>query len=426
MPEEEKELISEFFDQLVLPKPVRILRGLIAACIWLLIFIHLLVLDILIPLGKLHPFIQNLVDYRLIVLIIIIAISWLMLGARLMMLFFGYIAFYPLLLVVWVIPKSMVKNWPTIFLLLPAVRGVFAHLKWSFMLFTIYLTSSILVIFTSNIFSIKVSMLLLFLYLLLHYFTRINNLYAPTTAFADLGQSIKKNWEASKKNKFYAAPVGIEEGTEEWDLAYNQYVMNIFMSSTVHGVMARKLKSLHDTRKFDLYFVSLFLYTFMLTIITFTLLYFGLSKIDINAFEPTVGFFEFLGYSFGTISHYQLSAISPLSGLAQIITYFEVFCSFIIIVLLVFVVFTSARERQRTDIGEVIQELELVSKHMENMLLENLNITLRNAEIKMLQANELLAKYFLRLKYDDETLRRIVSSSKEELIEEQQHSEEDL
>jgi hypothetical protein len=414
--ESPKKTFTELATKFRLPRPVRIGRELAALLFWGFSFVHLFVADLFTPLVAALPEIEPVVRYRFLVLLALLAILWVALRTQRFLSFAGYIIAYPLVLALWTIPRFLLRNWATALVFSPAIYSVLRNLKLYFVLFTLALIGAAVVVLGSQAETIAGAMVLLGAYLAWHFAHRIRTAFSPSTVFADVGRGVRGVWENAKAISNLDKLQKLQPGTPEYEQAYVQNILNLYLFSTALAAIARPLKALHATRRLDLYFAASLFYTFTLTLIVFALAYLGLSKVEAGAFSGPGSFVDFLGYSFGTLTHYQLSPLSPLSGLAQFLSYAEAFSSILIGVLLAFVIFTSARERYRSDIESVVTELSTASESLETLLTVDYELTLRAAEYRLLQVNGYIARYLLRLRYGADTAKQIEDEAPKDAV----------
>lgn len=402
-----KKSLSEVVGVVTPSQPLHVVRELTALLLWGIAFVNTFVIDLFTPMREAAPQIDALIRYRFLVVLGAIAIAWMALSKQRFIAFVGYIIAYPLVLLLWRIPSVLFRNWPTVVIFLPTIQAVFRNLKVNFIAATIALIAAVVVLKAQGPFPISTAMILLGAYLALHFGRRIQASFSPSTVFADVGKGLKGFWEHVKKQSPITKLDALQPGTPEHEKVFGQNVLNLYLYSTFLARIANRLRRLHETRKLDLYFALSLLYTFVLTIFVFTLLYFGLSHLTPSSFSERGSFGGFLSYSFGTLTHYQLSPIVPRSAIAQFLTYAEVFASIVIGLLLVFIVFTSARERYRADIEATANELSAASEGFEVLIAENSALTVRAVEYRLLKINEHIAKYLLRLRYGEDAAKQI-------------------
>jgi len=395
-----------------LPVPIRWIRELLAIALWSLAFTQLLILDVVGHLSTTAPSLETALRYRFLFILGIVALLWLLLGNRLFMSFVGYVIAYPFVVVFWIIPKMIFRNWAVVVAFSPAIHSIITTFRYSFILFSAAVISSFAICLVADSWSIISCMAFLALYLILHFARRFRVAFSPSTAFADLGGGIRHLWVGMKEKMLTKPPDGLDPQSTEYKQKFGQGLLSIYMTATALYVLGERLREVMNSRKLDLYFVASLLYTFFLTFFVFALEYFGLERIVPGSFagSPQPGLFEFLGLSFSTLMTSDISPLKPISGLAQLASYVQLFGSLLIIVLLVFVVLTSIRERYRQDLDAVVNELRAASETTGSFLESNWELTIAGAEAALLEFNPVVTKWFLNLRYGDKRAQEITES----------------
>ena len=129
--------------------------------------------------------------------------------------------------------------------------------------------------------------------------------------------------------------------------------------------------------------------TVLLTSIIYALEYWALWKIDASSFKAdhVLSFWSFWGLSFGKLTPSSLSTIIPVSGVALVVAYTELFCALIILVVLVFSVLTAAREKYREDISDFVSELRGLGTYLEGQFYQLYAVAVTEVEVVLLPEN---------------------------------------
>lgn len=391
-----------------LPKPVRWLREVLAFSAWALAITHLLVADLSTLITGSAPILESILHYRLLVGLGCIAAFWILLGNRIFILFFGYILAYPFVLLLWTIPKFAFRNWAVAIAFSPAIHSILTTFRASFVLFTTALIASFAVCLANESAVVALGMFLTGGYLIVHYIRRFRVAFSPSTVFADVGGAVRKAWDAIRESTWAARPEG-DPQSERYQQQFGQSLLQMYMTTVGLHFLAARLKEVIESRKLDLYFIGSLVYTFALTTVIFGVEYFGLERLYPGSFTgvDSPGLMTFIGYSFSTIMTSDISPLKPSSDLAQLLSYFQLFGSLLIIVLLVFVVLTSIRERYRQDLGVVVEELGAAADRATVLIEENYELTIASAEAWLLEHNAQLARWLLRLRYGEERAKQI-------------------
>jgi len=408
MTEEKKEKKVKTFQRLRLPKLVRWLREAIAFSVWGSVFIHLLVVDFSTLLPEQSPVLELLLHYRLLIGMGTTAVFWLILGNRRFLLFFGYIFAYPFVLLLWSIPTLALRNWATAVAFSPAIYSILVAFRVNLAMFSIALVASFITCLSNMQQLVALGMFLTGVYLIVHYIRRFRVAFSPSTVFADVGGMVRKVWDGLQESPWTARPEG-EPETKEYQNQYGQNLLQMYMMTAGLYFLAARLREVIESRKLDLYFLGSLVYTFALTTVIFGIEYLGLERLYPGSFSgiTSPGLMNFIGYSLSTIMTSDISPLKPTSNWAQVASYAQLLGSLLIIVLLVFVVLTSIRERYRQDLGGVVEELGSAADQSALLIEKNYDLTIASTEAWLLEHNVLIARWCLRLRYGEEGAKQI-------------------
>ena len=358
MATEKREHSKKDSPPLRLPKPVRWLREGLALLGWGLALTQLFVVDVGTLVTGQIPLVEPVLRYRLLVGLGSLALLWVVLGNRVFFLFFGYIVVYPFVVVLWTIPKFAFRNWAVAIAFSPAIHSILTTFRSSFAMFTIALLGSFGVCLAEGPAILALCMVLVGGYLIRHYIRRFRVAFSPSTVFADVGGAVRRAWDAVRESQWAARPKG-DRNSEQYQQQFGQSLLQMYMTTAALYFLAARLKEVIESRKLDLYFLGSLVFTFALTTAVFAVEYFGVERLRPGSFVgvDSPGLLDFVGFSFSTLMTSDISPLRPNSGTAQLLSYFQLFGSLLIIVLLVFVVLTSIRERYRQDLGGVVEEL---------------------------------------------------------------------
>jgi hypothetical protein len=148
----------------------------------------------------------------------------------------------------------------------------------------------------------------------------------------------------------------------------------------------------------------------------FALEYLGLERIAPGSFAgvPDPGLLDFLGLSVSTIMTADVSPLHGVSGLAQTALYLQLLGSLLIVVLLVFVILTSIRERYKQDLDGMVHELAIASGKARELLEANYELTIAAEEAWLLEFNPPAIRWFLKQLYGEARVREIEAQSAEQ------------
>lgn len=231
-------------------------------------------------------------------------------------------------------------------------------------------------------------MVLLGVYLIMHLYRSLRKAYR-SSIFEGLADLVKKLHVALeggqhglwKKEKY-------DPGTKD----YEQQCLTFYLLNSGVEIVGEKLLKVAKSRKPDLYLMISWLATVLLTSLIYALEYWSLYKIDVISFtiNHTLSFWSFWGFSFGKLTPSSISAIAPVSVAATVLSYSELFCALIILVILVFSVLTAAREKYREDIADFVSEVGSLGRHLQEQFFQLYAVAVADVEIVLLSSNAVL------------------------------------
>ena len=121
--------------------------------------------------------------FRFLIMLGLISASLLVLGTRRFILFFGYIVFYPFVVLLWHLPKMIFKNWVLLVAFAPAIYSTVIAFKWRFALFAAALVCGAIILWNDSKLTVIGAMLYLGFDLVLHFVRRFNVAFSPDTVF---------------------------------------------------------------------------------------------------------------------------------------------------------------------------------------------------------------------------------------------------
>ncbi len=211
-------------------------RECLAVAVWLSIFIKVFVYDIDLLFVNKVPLVQRFYAYKFFFVIGLVAVVWGALGTRRAWKVIGYIAVYPLILLLWRIPKLLFKNWALLLIFAPAIESVIITLKRRFILGSFAILFALAISLTQRRSVLLFCMAFLSFYLLVHYILRLRVAFRPTSIFANIAPTIGDMWRQSiktyKQNEFNArsgpAAQPADYPKKHIENVKNLYLQNLF------------------------------------------------------------------------------------------------------------------------------------------------------------------------------------------------------
>lgn len=352
--EEEKKKIS---------KPVWWTRELCALFVWSMVFVKVFFFDVdVVLVSAVSTSLVPLLQYKFFGFLVMVATTWALLGTHRFRRFVGYVIAYPFVIVLWKIPKHLIKNWEVALAFSPAIFSLIRTFKWSFISGSFAALSGVVIVVSGDQVYLWFAIGLVSFNLIRHYYLRFRSAFTPVTIFSKLAESIRKMWAKTGGKEFeeyFLDHNKHEPGSEEYQKARLQNLLTYYLLSSGFLLAAKAVTDVAKSRKLDAYLWTALLFTSVLTVGTYALVYLGLWKIDPSVFSGVGGgsIWGFVGYSFETMLPGTISTIAPSSTLTILLAYSEMFSAPLIGFIAVYVFMNIIRERHREDIDAVTSEL---------------------------------------------------------------------
>lgn len=366
-----------------------IFRDIFSAFIWLYCIVKLFIYDA--DVYFFHKYLPNqqwLIDFKFIVLLVLVTIYWLTVGNKHFYKSFFFLLVFPLYLIFWRIGKLVFKNWFTALAVISYVSSFFSSIKFNFMTFTLFIGASTLILSSSNNFLISLGICLLFIFLFLQFGRRVYFAFIPSKALVfprqgyarivnlminqySLSDEIK-NTEVQKLN--------VEQQNKR--IANLQFLIII---NRVTSFIAIKLREFQESKLMLLYFIFGLLFTLCSTVILFAFVNYGVQKIDPMAFnvqQPKSVLF-FLYYSFNTILTNGIADFYPLSSFARLLSALELLFGFFIVVILFFMYTNIKNDKAKEEMDNVVNSLNTQSEEIEKYISQEYSTGIEEAIIEL-------------------------------------------
>lgn len=393
--------------------PIRWLREIFAVLSWFAALIQVFVFDMIGVVSRVMEIPTWLVTYRSLLGLSLIILLWLTLGNKRFIFSFGYILVYPLVVIGWHIPRVCFRNWPLVVAFSPALILFLRSFRFLFAVYGSLLISASIIFLSDEKWQILLAMFIIGSMLIVHYFRQMKTAFAAKSIFADTADAVGTMWQKIKTSKTFVPPVNIDPTTKEGEAAFGGSLITMYFFTAGLGKVACAMRSVADSRKLDFLLIISWCLTVCLTIIVFAFLYLGLEKVFPQSFENAKGLMSFLGYSICVMTTSDLSHIQASSDGARIVSYLELGCSILVLVLMFFLILTSLRDRYRDDLARIADELENTAQQFENLLNDNYKLTIQAAEEWLLSHSLIIARHILRLRLDKDSIAQLEAQVKQ-------------
>ena len=378
-------------------------RELCAIIFWCYLFGKVVIFDFdTYIINKYFPDLVQALYYKFFLLAAFISILWLYLGRKRFPRFVLYIVLYPIVVLIWKIPKVIFRHWSISIVFAPAVFEFITKFRTYFVFNTLVTLSAIFILTSYNKILLLISMLILATFLVHHLYSSFRKVY-QSTVFSRLQGIISKINNRLSDISFFQ---------EMWDSAKNRNepkndqeelqtrLSTLYLAYWCAEFVKEKADHFLQSRRMDLYLIFTWFYTVFITAAIYSLEYFSLYKIIPNSFivpsKPT--YFSFLGFSFGKLVPSGVSAISPENLPALLLCYSELGCTLVIFVILVFTILTAAREKYKEDIYSIVKELTELALIIQDKFTTIFDMALVDAEYVLLTQNATLVNGLRKLR----------------------------
>lgn len=392
------------------------LRELIAVAVWVFVGIKIFVFDIdRFVLSAIAPGLLPALDYRFVVLLVVPAVLWLFLTNATFFRIVGYIIGFPIVILLWKLPRLMVRNWALTIAFSPALHSLITTFRWSFILFTAALISGLAVQFsTLPWWAMVTAEAFLAAYVVIHYSRRLRMAVTSRSVFSDMVGWIRAMWARIETWSPQIIADGTDPESKDYQEKRNANLLTLYALVSVLYFAATRLREVTRS-SLDLYFIGSFSYTFVVTVIAFGLMYQGLENVLPGSFESSgrvLGLWTFMGFSFSTLIHAPTWGLLPTGSWALALSYVELIGSTILLLMFVFIILTSIRERYRDDAGRVADELRIAATRLASRIETQYGLTIVKTKSFLIEVNPDVVRMLVGL-YDPEDVRAIEISSED-------------
>ncbi|XOV93714.1 MAG: hypothetical protein ACFHWX_03185 [Bacteroidota bacterium] len=314
---------------------------------------------------------------------------------------------YPILAIGWFIPKMILKR-GKVYLLFSYINGIYDHIKMIrrtlFHIF-IFILALMLLLILGSIWS-RILAIIIFSYLYLFYaFRYIVKSFKPAKLFGYSVEKIINNlMDDSKKEKSdfldRLAKPSASEASLPPEQRLQEQALRLTMLDFTIDYASKQLNGFRGKRAYVIsmiFSISLFL---LFSIIFFWFINFQLFIIDPTNFQTAIDVtqFDFLYYTFKTITFSDIDRIVPNSTLSRIIEMISFFSLGVIIIVVLLSIIFGLRKEKINDNLQLTKELcSLENKRIREYAMRELNLDIQVARIEI-----------QKIRVSIETLRRIL------------------
>jgi hypothetical protein len=371
------------------------LREAFAITLWSWSAVKLFVFDLdIYLLQRFAPSYLWLLRYKLLIVLALISLVWLLLRQKSYYEFLLYIMAYPAVLF-WKGLKLLYRHWPLLIAFAPPLYLFFQRARATFALYSLATICAVVLLITRSEAVTLATITLLLVFLAVHFARRLREALGAN-AFRELAR-VTRSLESRVLGYAFAAPNPAVPRTVPAD-PQTERLSQCYVFYAIAEVIGTKVGEIARGRTYDVYLLLSWLYTAFLTTFVYTFEYFGLNRAIGSSFRNATGagFGQFFGFSLGVMTTHSVSEIVPLSPVARWLTYSEVLCSALVLFVLVFSLWTSARESYRQDAADFREALLGIAGAIEQKAIAAYQLTAPEMEKALLAQHAVMVNFFRR------------------------------
>jgi hypothetical protein len=378
---------------------LKTVRRLSAIAVWLYLVTKIFIFDIDTYLvQKYAPSLTWVLDYKFFFYIGLLGIVAALFRKWQVIIFIGYVMFYPILLILWILPYAIFKSrsWIVAIAIINSVIRFFSNFRTNAIMAGVFVLSALLIFMGEKQYVLIAATSVMGAFVIAMYVLAVLAVFRPDPAF----RMYSKACTATKNHMIKTNALGelallpIDQFSE---LQLQKRRANIDM--TVFGnrlflFVASKFR-LYQSSKISL-LAGIFrcFWLVMMCVISFVCINYGIFKIDRYQYNPDTvpSMFVLIYYSFKTFISNSVVDLSPVGRLAEIASIAENVCGLFTLTIFVGTLFTQKNARQTKEIDDAVSQIELDAQFMERFLRSEFrvnNIEDAIAEMEKLKAGML-------------------------------------
>lgn len=375
-----------------------ILLEIVAPLVWVYVITKLFIFDVdNYIVSHVAPQYIWLLNFRLFILLGVIAVFWLIFGNANILIWFLYIFFYPLILLFWKIPKFIFKqkSWILAFAAINSMISFAKSFKFNFVLTSLFLGFLSITVAFSNRYLLITSVCALLILTVINYISKFWTALKPSGIFKFYVTLVK--WVRVKGTPgFFALDESIRNipilNLDQQQLQKRtEKLQTAVLFNRVCVFAAHKLQDYQNSGWQFVPSVFAVLGLILFTALSFTGVNMALFKVDPSLYQydqaPT--FFTFFYYSFSNLIFHEIPQFSAIAPFSESVLMFQEFCSLILTAIFVTLLISVRGEKYSAELESVIGKISEEGESMEGYIKEEYridNITDALAELERVKA----------------------------------------
>lgn len=292
--------------------PLFVAKEVTAGIFWIYAILKLLFFDVdVYVIGKVDPNLQWLIDYKFVVLIVVISLIWLFTRNRDIIFWILFILCYPLILLLWRLPRFIWKRNSLVLgiAVLNLVVSFAKSFKFNLIALSVFLLSVLAIELSVNAYLLYAGIIIQPFLMLILIGRRIVNIFSRSTLFAlytKIVGTVTRDMISNKK-PFALDPEIKALTVAQMDKNQLQQWGNALAIAVLSNKICYFLSSKFDEYNKSGFNVVFYLFDFLLvallTVLSFAFVSHGIYRLDPSSYDihGAPVFFDFLYYSFNSV-----------------------------------------------------------------------------------------------------------------------------
>lgn len=355
---------------------LRKVRKITAVSVWLYLITKLFIFDIDTYIIQHYAVnLQWVLDYKFFIYIGFLGIIAALFNKWQVLTFLGYVLFYPIFLIIWIIPYAIFKSksWIVAIAIINSVIRFFANFKANAIMSGVFVLSALALLISKHEYVVIVATIAMCTFLIVAYVLAVVAVFKPDVAF----RVYSKVFTITKNHTVKTYALGQELALVPLDnLDANQlqkWTSNLEMMVLANRgflFVASKFKAYQESRLSLIAGVFKCLWLAGVCVIAFAFINYGIFALDANQFVPNTpsSLFTLIYYSFKTFISNSITDLVPVKRLAEIASMTENVFGLFTLTIFVGTLLTQKNARQTSEISDAVKQIEFDAAAMEGLL----------------------------------------------------------
>jgi hypothetical protein len=368
-------------------------RKLAAILLWLYVIVKLFIFDIDEYIVRNYlPNLQWVLDYKFFLYVGVIGIVAAFFKKWQVMIFIGYVIFYPLLLILWIFPYAIFKSrsWIVAIAIINSIIRFFAHFKINAIMSAVFLLSALGIVIAQQEYVLIAASAGMTSFVIAIYALAVIAVFKADAAFRVYSKVFTAVSNHFVKNLAMGQDLAVIPIDQFTDKQLEKRKTNLEMAVISNRALlfaASKFKTYSSSNLSLVAGVFKCLWLVVICVIAFALINYAIFKIAPDQFKTATqpSTFLLIYYSFKTFIMNSVSDFVPVGRVAEVVSMAENFFGFFTLSIFAGTLFTQKNARQTKEIEEAVKSVERNAQTMESFVRTEFRITTMDDAITELE-----------------------------------------